>query len=87
MGGSKGRFYKTVKDTKIDYLFVVTADKDLYLIPNSLIKNKYTYESKKSSQTKINFFIFQKIVCFLNIVIISAIKCTGTKKQINYNEV
>ena len=42
MGGSKGRFYKTVKDTKIDYLFVVTADKDLYLIPNSLIKNKYT---------------------------------------------
>ena len=38
----KGTSYRTIKDTKIDYLFVVTADKDLYLIPNSLIKNKYT---------------------------------------------
>ena len=42
MGGTKGKYYKTVKDTDIDYLFVVTANRNLYLIPNEVIKNKYS---------------------------------------------
>ena len=41
-GGSKGKFYKTVIDTNIDYLFVVTKNLDMYLIPKNALLNKYT---------------------------------------------
>ena len=41
-GGSKGKFYKTVIDTNIDYLFVVTKNFDMYLIPKNVLLNKYT---------------------------------------------
>ena len=41
-GGTKGIFYKTVKDTNVELLFVVTADNDLYLIPINDITNTYT---------------------------------------------
>lgn len=41
-GGSKGKFYKTVIDTYIDYLFVVTKNLDMYLIPKNALLNKYT---------------------------------------------
>ena len=41
-GGTKGTFYKTVKDTSVELLFVVTADNDLYLIPINDITNTYT---------------------------------------------
>ena len=41
-GGTKGKFYKTVCDTNVELLFIVTADNDLYLIPVNDIKNRYT---------------------------------------------
>lgn len=41
-GGSKGKFYKTLIDTNIDYLFVVTKNLDMYLIPKNALLNKYT---------------------------------------------
>ena len=41
-GGTKGSFYKTVKDTNVELLFIVTSDNKLYLIPINDIKNKYS---------------------------------------------
>lgn len=38
-GGTKGKVYKTVKDTDVDILFVVCSDKTLYEIPMSEVKN------------------------------------------------
>lgn len=39
-GGTKGTEYKTVINTSVDFLFVVTMEKDLYLIPVKEISNK-----------------------------------------------
>lgn len=39
-GGTKGKEYKTVINTKVDLLFVVTMEKDLYLIPIQEIRNR-----------------------------------------------
>ena len=41
-GGTKGKVYKTVKDTNVELLFVVTKEKNMYLIPINIIKNAYT---------------------------------------------
>ena len=41
-GGTKGRAYKTVIDTNIDLLFVVSTDLSMYLIPKEKIKNRTT---------------------------------------------
>lgn len=41
-GGTKGRTYKTVIDTNIDYLFVVTDKMDMYMIPKEVISNRTT---------------------------------------------
>lgn len=41
-GGTKGTTYKTVVDTNIDYLFVVTDKVDIYLIPQNVIENRST---------------------------------------------
>lgn len=41
-GGTKGTTYKTLIDTNIDYLFVVTDSLDFYLIPIAHITNKST---------------------------------------------
>ena len=41
-GGTVGKVYKTIKDTNIDLVFIVTRDKDFYLIPKEIVKNKYT---------------------------------------------
>ena len=52
-GGTKGRTYKTVIDTNVDELFVVTKDLGMYAIPIENIKNKstlnicYKYENFK----------------------------------------
>ena len=37
-GGTNGKQYKTVRDTKIDKLFVFTGDFLMYLIPFNMIK-------------------------------------------------
>lgn len=41
-GGTKGTTYKTLVDTKVDYLFVLNQDKDIYLIPKKQINNRNT---------------------------------------------
>ncbi len=41
-GGTKGKEYKTIIDTKIDYVFIVTADFNIYFIPKEAIKNRST---------------------------------------------
>lgn len=41
-GGTKGTTYKTVIDTKVDEIFVVTKDLDIYIIPKEDIINRST---------------------------------------------
>ena len=41
-GGTKGTTYKTLINTNIDKVFIVTDKLDMYLIPISSIKNKST---------------------------------------------
>lgn len=41
-GGTKGGTYKTVVDTNIDELFIVTDSLELFRIPIEVIKNKAT---------------------------------------------
>lgn len=41
-GGTKGKEYKTLINTNIDYLFILNADLKMYVIPKSEIKNKCT---------------------------------------------
>lgn len=41
-GGTKGETYKTIIDTNIDIVFIVTETMDMYCIPKSEIKNKST---------------------------------------------
>ena len=32
-GGTKGKIYKTIKDTDVDLIFIATIEGDMYLIP------------------------------------------------------
>lgn len=41
-GGTKGNTYKTVIETNIDDLFVLTEDLKIYIIPKEKINNKTT---------------------------------------------
>ena len=41
-GGTKGKTYKTIMDTNIDLLFILTKNKQIYLIPKENIKNTST---------------------------------------------
>lgn len=41
-GGTKGTTYKTLIDTNVDLLFVVTKELYIYLIPKKEIKNRTT---------------------------------------------
>ena len=41
-GGTKGKTYKTVIETNIDELFILTKDFEMYIIPIENIKNKST---------------------------------------------
>ena len=41
-GGTKGKTYKTLINTNIDKLFIVTDKLDMYLIPINFIQNKST---------------------------------------------
>lgn len=41
-GGTSGKTYKTVIETKVDLLFIVTKTMELYNIPVKNIKNKST---------------------------------------------
>ena len=41
-GGTKGKTYKTIIDTNIDYVFILTENKEIYLIPKEEIQNRTT---------------------------------------------
>ena len=41
-GGTKGKTYKTVVNTKVDKLVVITKELNIYIIPIKDIKNKST---------------------------------------------
>ena len=41
-GGTKGKTYKTLIDTKVDELFVLTDKMDIYIIPTNKIENRST---------------------------------------------
>lgn len=41
-GGTKGETYKTIIDTKIDKVFIVTDTMEMFIIPIEEIKNKTT---------------------------------------------
>lgn len=54
-GGTRGKTYKTVIDTNIDYLFVVTDKIDIYLIPKKVITNRSTLNlCEKYEKYKVN---------------------------------
>lgn len=56
-GGTKGKEYKTVKDTKIDELFVLTEELNIYIIPIEKITNKSTLNiCSKYERCKVNNF-------------------------------
>ncbi len=38
-GGTKGKIYKTIKNTDVDLVFIATSDGGMYLIPKKEIKN------------------------------------------------
>lgn len=55
-GGTKGKMYKTLIETYVDILFVVTDVLDIYLFPINVIRNKSSLNlCKKYSQFKISF--------------------------------
>ena len=41
-GGTKGKTYKTVINTNVDELFILTEDLNMYVIPINKINNKST---------------------------------------------
>lgn len=41
-GGTKGKTYKTIIDTKVDLIFIVSTDFSMYLIPKEKIRNRST---------------------------------------------
>ena len=49
-GGTKGKEYKTLVNTNIDYVFILNADLKMYLIPKNEIKNKSTINLGKKME-------------------------------------
>ena len=41
-GGTKGKTYKTIIETNIDEVFIVTKDLEIYILPIKELKNKST---------------------------------------------
>ena len=41
-GGTKGKIYKTIKETNVDLIFVACEDGLMYLIPKEVLKNSST---------------------------------------------
>ena len=54
-GGTKGETYKTIIDTKIDEVFIVTDTMEMFIIPIEEIKNKSTLNlSEKYEKNRVN---------------------------------
>ena len=41
-GGTSGKTYKTIKDTDVELIFILTEKQEMYLIPKREIKNSST---------------------------------------------
>ncbi len=55
-GGTKGKTYKTVIETNIDQLFIVTNTMEMFIIPIEEIKNKATLNlCEKYERYKVGF--------------------------------
>lgn len=56
-GGTKGTTYKTIIDTNIEEVFILTKNKEIYILPINAIKNKSTLNiCNKYKKYKINNF-------------------------------
>ena len=54
-GGTKGKEYKTVVDTNVDYIFILDAEQKMYLIPKTEIVNKSTINlGKRTKKYRVN---------------------------------
>ena len=49
-GGTKGKEYKTVVNTNVDYIFILDAEQKMYLIPKKDIINKSTINLGKRTE-------------------------------------
>ena len=55
-GGTKGKTYKTIIETKVDLIFIVSADFTMHLIPREEIKNRSTLNlCKEYEKYKVGF--------------------------------
>lgn len=55
-GGTKGKTYKTVIETNVDYVFILTEDMSMYVIPKIDINNKSTINiCNKYKKYKVTF--------------------------------
>ena len=61
-GGTKGKTYKTIIDTNIDEVFIVTGNMDIFILPIEEIKNRSTinlcrkYEKFRIDRALINYY-------------------------------
>ena len=61
-GGTKGETYKTIIDTNIDEVFIVTGNMDIFILPIEEIKNRSTinlcrkYEKFRIDSVLINYY-------------------------------
>ena len=54
-GGTKGKTYKTIIETNIDELFILTEDTKIYILPIEVINNKSTLNiCKKYEEYRVN---------------------------------
>lgn len=54
-GGTKGKTYKTIIETNIDELFILTEDLKIYILPIDVINNKSTLNiCKKYEKYRVN---------------------------------
>ena len=49
-GGTKGKEYKTIINTNVDYILILDEEKKMYLIPKSEIVNKSTINLGKRTE-------------------------------------
>lgn len=56
-GGTKGKTYKTIIDTNIDEVFILTENKDCYIIDKKNIENESTITlGEKYNRYKVDLF-------------------------------
>ena len=51
-GGTRGKTYKTVIETNIDELFIVTKELGIYIFPKEELKNKCKQDKRRNKKTQ-----------------------------------